>query len=422
MVTVNGFAARDVSAEQNEGPEQTAFLDGAVVRRGRDATPPTTACMGGATVTRGIAFLDDALLRRLRPRRGVRGGQPPGPPPRPRRARAGPATAMTWTAPDDAVGDGGKLHAAFFADGRSCTTQDAGWTSFYFSREETQSASPPGATPTTATFLHTLVADRRHRRRARRHRPHRRRSGERRAGDRDRRVAPRHAARRRRSAPPTASRPTPRSPPSAATGDDADALGRGPTARRSPGTALDARRVQRARYRLGRPPPDVQTLDRRRRAVRGHGDRHRPAPRRDGRPSGARSTAPRSRSRTWAAGASASPLPQLGGTVGIHDRRRRWRPRPPASRRSRLVASPNPSSGAVRVALDLPAPAPAPRRGLRHARPPRPHARRRRRTPPASHSFVWDGRAEAVRRARRSTPPSPTPPASASPPASIRLR
>ena len=55
-------------------------------------------------------------------------------------------------------GDGGKLHAAFVADGPITYDATDGWTSFYFDREETQRSVVARRNATAATFLHTLVA------------------------------------------------------------------------------------------------------------------------------------------------------------------------------------------------------------------------------------------------------------------------
>ena len=58
IVTVNGFPARDISTNQNEGPEQRVFLDGPAFDAG-EMWAPNNGVIGGAEVTRGIVFLDD---------------------------------------------------------------------------------------------------------------------------------------------------------------------------------------------------------------------------------------------------------------------------------------------------------------------------------------------------------------------------
>ena len=156
IVTVNGFPVRDESIQRNEGPEQTAFVNGSALDAA-EMRAPNNGVRGGAIVTRGIAFLDDAFYAvydhveaaneasiqvHLHGR-----GQP-----------VRTANRATWTAPNDAVGDGGKLHATFVADGPLVFDADNGWTSFYFSREESQGALAARRNATEATFLHTLVA------------------------------------------------------------------------------------------------------------------------------------------------------------------------------------------------------------------------------------------------------------------------
>ena len=156
VVTVNGYPVRDGDVSQNEGPEQTAFLDGSAFDVA-EMRAPNNGVRGGATVTRGVAFLDDryyvvydhveaaeaaSIQVHLHGR-----GQPD---------RTG--NHVTWTAPDDAVGEGGRLHAAFVADGPLAFDEDTGWTSFYFSREETQGWVAARRNAAAATVLHTLVA------------------------------------------------------------------------------------------------------------------------------------------------------------------------------------------------------------------------------------------------------------------------
>ncbi|WP_412061779.1 heparinase II/III family protein [Rubrivirga sp. IMCC45206] len=156
VLTVNGFSARDLSMQQNEGPEQTAFVDGPAFDAA-EMRAPNNGVMGGAVVTRGVAFLDDELFvvydhveasneASLQVHLHGRGA--------PDRT----ANRVTWTAPDDAVGDGGALHAAFFADGPLLFDEDDGWTSFYFDREETQRWVAARRNAAGGTFLHTLAA------------------------------------------------------------------------------------------------------------------------------------------------------------------------------------------------------------------------------------------------------------------------
>jgi hypothetical protein len=156
VVTVNGFPVRDVSTGQNEGPEQTAFLDGGAFDVA-EMWAPNNGVRGGATVRRGIAFLDDewfavydhveageaASLQVHVHGRGtpVRDGQ-----------------TFTWTAPADAVGEGGRLHASFVADGPLLFDATDGWTSFYFDREEAQQGVAARRNADAATVLHTLAA------------------------------------------------------------------------------------------------------------------------------------------------------------------------------------------------------------------------------------------------------------------------
>ncbi|MBC12189.1 MAG: hypothetical protein CMM85_04370 [Rhodothermaceae bacterium] len=156
VVTVNGFPVRDVRVGQNEGPEQTAFLDGAAFDVA-EMWAPNNGVMGGATVRRGVAFLDDAVYAVYDHVEAAESaslqvhlhgrGQP---------VRTG--NQATWTAPDDVFGDGGTLHAAFVADGPITYDATDGWTSFYFDREETQRSVVARRNATAATFLHTLVA------------------------------------------------------------------------------------------------------------------------------------------------------------------------------------------------------------------------------------------------------------------------
>ena len=156
VVTVNGFPVRDESTQRNEGPEQTAFLDGPAFDAA-EMRAPNNGVIGGATVTRGVAFLDDryyAVYDHVEAAREASiqvhlhgRGQPD---------RTG--HQVTWTAPDDAIGDGGKLHAAFVADGPLAFDGTDGWTSFYFNREEAQGGIAARRNAATATVLHTLVA------------------------------------------------------------------------------------------------------------------------------------------------------------------------------------------------------------------------------------------------------------------------
>ena len=156
VVTVNGFPVRDVSINENEGPEQTAFVDGAAFDVA-EMWAPNNGVIGGSTVRRGIAFLDDRFFavydhveaaQTASLQVHVHGrGQP-----------ARTDGRVTWTAPADLVGEGGKLHVAFFADGPLSFDETEGWTSFYFSREEQQRSVAARRNAPAATFLHTLVA------------------------------------------------------------------------------------------------------------------------------------------------------------------------------------------------------------------------------------------------------------------------
>lgn len=156
VVTVNGFAPRDLDVGDNEGPAQTAFVDGPAFDVA-EMFAPNDGAMGGATVRRGVAMLDDAVYAVYD---HVEAGQEAslqvhlhgrGAPDR-------DGARMTWTAPDDGFGDGGRLHAAFVADGPLLFDETDGWTSFYFSREEDQRWVAARRNASAATFLHTLVA------------------------------------------------------------------------------------------------------------------------------------------------------------------------------------------------------------------------------------------------------------------------
>ncbi|MEM7786146.1 MAG: heparinase II/III family protein [Bacteroidota bacterium] len=156
VVTVGGFPVRDVSTNDNEGPEQTAFLDGAAFDVA-EMFAPNNGVIGGATVRRGIAFLDDEYfavydhIEAANPASlqvHVHGRGTP--------TRAG--NTATWTAPNDAIGDGGRLHVSFVADGPITYDAFDGWTSFYFSREEAQESVVARRNAASATFLHTLTA------------------------------------------------------------------------------------------------------------------------------------------------------------------------------------------------------------------------------------------------------------------------
>ncbi len=156
VVTVNGYPVRDVSLSENRGPEQTAFVDGPAFSVA-EMQAPSNGVAGGATVTRGIAFLDNAFFavydhveaaETASIQVHVHGrGQPEK-----------VENRATWTAPDDLFGDGGRLHVAFVADGPLAFDETDGWTSFYFSREETQQSIAARRNAPDATFLHTLVA------------------------------------------------------------------------------------------------------------------------------------------------------------------------------------------------------------------------------------------------------------------------
>ena len=156
ILTVNGFPARDFSTQRNEGPEQTAFVDGGAFDAA-EMRAPNNGVQGGAMTTRGVAFLDDEFFavydhvdafQEASIQVHLHG----------RGAPDRTDNRMTWTAPDDQFGDGGKLHAAFVADGPLLFDEDDGWTSFYFSREETQRWVAARRNSDTATILHTLVA------------------------------------------------------------------------------------------------------------------------------------------------------------------------------------------------------------------------------------------------------------------------
>ena len=156
ILTVNGFPSRDFSLQRNEGPEQTAFVDG-LVFDAAEMSAPNNGVAGGARVTRGVAFLDNeffavydhvdafqsASLQVHLHGRGL-----------PERTD----NQIAWTAPADRHGAGGTLHAAFVADGPLLFDEDDGWTSFYFSREETQRWVAARRNTDNATFLHTLAA------------------------------------------------------------------------------------------------------------------------------------------------------------------------------------------------------------------------------------------------------------------------
>ena len=156
IVTVNGFASRDISTQDNLGPEQRVFLDGSAFDVA-EMQAPNNGVRGGAVITRGVAFLDDAVtvvydLAEATEAADFRvqlhgRGQP-----------TRTDNQVTWTAGDDEFGDGGALHAGFVADGPISYDNLQGWTSFYFSREEAQTGVAARRTATTAAFLHTLVA------------------------------------------------------------------------------------------------------------------------------------------------------------------------------------------------------------------------------------------------------------------------
>ena len=156
VVTVNGYAPRDLSTALNQGPEQTAFVDGPAVDLA-EMRAPDDGVIGGAMVTRGIAMLDDRFFAvydhveaatEASLQVHVHGRGAP--------ARTG--NRISWTAPHDAIGDGGALHVAFASDGPLTFDDAGGWTSFYFDREEDQRDLAARRTAAAATFLHTLVA------------------------------------------------------------------------------------------------------------------------------------------------------------------------------------------------------------------------------------------------------------------------
>ena len=156
VVTVDGFPVRDVSLQRNEGPEQTAFVDGPAFDAG-EMRAPNNGVQGGATVTRGVAMLDDryyAVYDHVEA--GAEASLQVH-----LHGRGAPARAdnrVVWSAPDDPYGDGGDLHATFVADGPLRFDESDGWTSFYFSREEDQRWVAARRNADAATFLHTLVA------------------------------------------------------------------------------------------------------------------------------------------------------------------------------------------------------------------------------------------------------------------------
>ncbi|MEM6326994.1 MAG: heparinase II/III family protein [Bacteroidota bacterium] len=156
VVTVNGFPVRDISVNQNLGPEQTVFVDGAVFDAA-EMVAPNNGVMGGATVRRGVAFLDDEYVAvydhidAINPASlqvHVHGRGTP--------TRTG--NTATWTAPSDAYGEGGRLHVSFVADGPITFDAFDGWTSFYFGHEEEQQSVVARRNAAGATFLHTLTA------------------------------------------------------------------------------------------------------------------------------------------------------------------------------------------------------------------------------------------------------------------------
>lgn len=156
VVTVDGFPVRDFSQLQNEGPEQSAFVDGAAFDVA-EMWAPNNGVIGGATVRRGIAFLDDELFAVY----DHVDAQNPASLQVHVHGRGVPAqdgATFTWTAPSDAVGEGGRLHASFVADEPLAFDATDGWTSFYFSREETQRGIAARRNAAGATFLHTLAA------------------------------------------------------------------------------------------------------------------------------------------------------------------------------------------------------------------------------------------------------------------------
>ena len=156
VVTVDGFPARDISTAQNEGPESSVCLYDAVFNIA-EMWAPNNGVVGGATVRRGVAFLDDEWFAVYD---HVDAANPASLQVHVHGRGAADRTdnRVTWTAPDDTFGEGGALHTAFFADGPLVFDEYDGWTSFYFDREEAQGWVAARRNAGGAAFLHTLVA------------------------------------------------------------------------------------------------------------------------------------------------------------------------------------------------------------------------------------------------------------------------
>ncbi len=153
-VTVNGFPLVDYSNARNEGPRLRHALD----TPGYDFAEMEARSNGvaaGAEVRRGIAFPNErfwvvydigtsANTASYQVHLHGRG------------AFTREGTRMTWTAPDDAYGEGGALHAAFVGNAPLIVDETSGWTSLYWAHEEPQTYVSVRQTATAPVFLHVL--------------------------------------------------------------------------------------------------------------------------------------------------------------------------------------------------------------------------------------------------------------------------
>ncbi|QXD14098.1 heparinase II/III-family protein [Rhodocaloribacter litoris] len=153
-VTVNGFPLIDYDNTQNEGPHLLHALD----TPGYDFAEmeaPSNGVAGGAEVRRGIAFPNErfwvvydigtsANTASYQVHLHGRG------------ALTRDGTRMTWTAPADTYGRGGRLHAAFVGNGPLIVDETSRWTSLYWGHEEAQTYVSVRQSGTAPVFLHVL--------------------------------------------------------------------------------------------------------------------------------------------------------------------------------------------------------------------------------------------------------------------------